>query len=64
VDNIDINAGTILDGSEALRSVGSRIFEAVVETASGRLTKAEALGYGEFIVYQTSRVAERLLGHC
>jgi altronate dehydratase large subunit len=64
VDNIDINAGTILDGSESLRSVGSRIFEAVVETASGRLTKAEALGYGEFIVYQTSRVAERLLGHC
>ena len=25
---------------------------------------AEALGYREFIVYQTSRVAERLLGHC
>jgi len=35
-----------------------------VEAASGRLTKAEALGYREFIVYQTSRVAERLLGHC
>jgi altronate dehydratase large subunit len=64
VDNIDINAGTILDGSESLRSVGGRIFDAVVETASGRLTKAEALGYREFIVYQTSRVAERLLGHC
>jgi altronate dehydratase large subunit len=64
VDNIDINAGTILDGSESLRSVGERIFDAVVETASGRLTKAEALGYREFIVYQTSRVAERLLGHC
>ena len=64
VDNIDVNAGTILDGSESLRSVGERIFDAVVETASGRLTKAEALGYREFIVYQTSRVAERLLGHC
>ncbi len=64
VDNIDINAGTILDGSESLNSVGRRIFDAVVETASGRLTKAEALGYREFIVFQTSRVAERLLGHC
>jgi altronate dehydratase large subunit len=64
VDNIDINAGTVLDGGESLRSVGGRIFEAVVETASGRLTKAETLGYREFIVYQTSRVAERLLGHC
>jgi len=64
VDNIDVNAGTILDGGESLRSVGEMIFDAVVETASGRLTKAEALGYREFIVYQTSRVAERLLGHC
>jgi altronate dehydratase large subunit len=63
-DNIDINAGTILDGSESLNSVGRRIFDAVVETASGRLAKAEVLGYREFIVYQTSRVAERLLGHC
>jgi altronate dehydratase large subunit len=63
-DNMDVNAGTVLDGSESLRSVGERIFEAVVEVASGRKTKAEALGYQDFIVYSTSRVAERLLGFC
>jgi altronate dehydratase large subunit len=61
-DNIDLNAGTILSGSEPLRSVGERIFEKIVETASGSKTKAEFLGYEDFIVYITSRVAENLLG--
>lgn len=51
VDNMDINAGTILDGSESLRSVGERIFRALVEVASGRKTKAEALGYRDFAVF-------------
>jgi altronate dehydratase large subunit len=63
-DNIDVNAGTILDGSESLRSVGERIFRAVAEVASGRETKAEALGFRDFVVFRTDRVAERLLGFC
>ncbi|HUS77861.1 MAG TPA: UxaA family hydrolase [Patescibacteria group bacterium] len=63
-DNMDVNAGTILDGSESLRSVGERIFRDVVEVASGRMTKAEALGYHDFIVYKTSGLAERLLEVC
>ena len=29
-DNIDINAGTILDGSESLNSVGQRIYDIIV----------------------------------
>jgi altronate dehydratase large subunit len=64
MDNIDVNAGTILDGSESLRAVGERIFGAVAEVASGRLTKAEALGFRDFVVFRTDRVAERLLGFC
>ncbi len=63
-DNMDINAGTILDGSESIRDVGERIFKTVVATASGRLTKAEALGYKDFLVFKRSREAEHLLGHC
>jgi altronate dehydratase large subunit len=63
-DNIDINAGTILDGGESLNSVGKRIFDSVVEVASGRKPMAEALGYHEFIVFRTDRAAETLLGHC
>jgi len=61
-DNMDINAGTILDGGETLRSVGERIFRAIVEAASGRKTKAEALGYKDFIVFKRDRAAEHLLG--
>lgn len=63
-DNMDVNAGTILDGSESLNSVGRRIFQMIVDTANGRLTKAEALGYRDYIVFRRSREAEHLLGHC
>ncbi len=44
--------------------MGKRIFDSVVEVASGRKPKAEALGYHEFIVFRTDRAAETLLGHC
>ena len=64
VDNIDINAGTILDGSESLSSVGERIYRTIIDTASGRKTKAEALGFNDFVVFRRDRAAERLLGHC
>ena len=63
-DNMDINAGTILDGSESLNSVGQRIYDLIVHTANGRQTKAEALGYKDFIVFKRSREAEHMLGHC
>jgi altronate dehydratase large subunit len=63
-DNIDINAGTVLDGTESLKSVGHRIFDLVIQTANGRQTKAEALGYKDFIVFKRSREAEHMLGHC
>jgi altronate dehydratase len=36
----------------------------IVDTANGRLTKAEALGYHDYIVFKRSREAEHLLGHC
>lgn len=64
IDDMDINAGTILDGSESLHSVGESIFGAVVEVASGRKTKTEALGYQDFVVFKRDRAAEHLLGFC
>ena len=63
-DNMDINAGTILDGSESINSVGRRIFNMIVETAGGRKTKAEALGYKDFVVFKRDRAAEHMLGNC
>lgn len=63
-DNMDINAGTILDGSESLNSVGRRIFDEIIAVANGRKTKAEALGFGDYVVFGRNRAAERLLRHC
>ena len=63
-DNMDINAGTILDGSESLNSVGERIYKTIIQVASGEKTKAEALGFKDFVVFKRDRLAERLLGHC
>jgi altronate hydrolase len=46
-DDMDLNCGTILDGTASLDGVGAEIFAAMLATASGRATKSELLGYGE-----------------
>ncbi|MCP4754732.1 MAG: UxaA family hydrolase [Proteobacteria bacterium] len=63
-DNIDINAGTILNGEESMDNVSRKIFEIVSNTASGEKTKAEALGFKDFVVYSRNWTAEKLLGNC
>ena len=47
-DLIDLNAGSIADGDEDLKSVGIRIFTEIIEVANGKLTKAEVGGHHEF----------------
>ncbi len=49
-DNIDLNAGLILEGTETLESMGRRIYETVLAVAQGETTKAERLGHREFSV--------------
>jgi len=49
-DDIDINAGEILDGPETIASVGERIFQEIIAVAGGRTTRAEALGHAEFAI--------------
>jgi altronate dehydratase large subunit len=51
-DNIDINAGTIIDGVESIQSVGQRIFDEVAVVASGKLTKAEILKQHDFGIWR------------
>jgi len=63
-DNIDVNAGAILEGKETLDGVSQTIFDMVLETASGKRTKAEALGFKDFVVFSRNRTAEKLLGNC
>jgi altronate hydrolase len=46
-EDMDVNCGTIVDGTETVEQVGQRIFDLIVTTASGGKTKSEALGFGE-----------------
>jgi altronate hydrolase len=46
-DDMDINCGSIVDGEESVQDNGKKIFELILETASGRKTKSEALGIGD-----------------
>ena len=52
--DIDLDAGPIATGDETVDDVGGRLFELLVETASGRATKSEPLGFGEeeFVPWQ------------
>jgi altronate hydrolase len=49
-DDMDINAGSILDG-KALSDVGEEIYETLLKCASGQQTKSEAnrIGWEEFV---------------
>ena len=46
-EDMDINCGTIVDGKENIETLGKKIFELVVNTASGNKSKSEINGYGD-----------------
>jgi altronate dehydratase len=46
-DDMDVNAGTFVDGTETLESVGRRIFEKIIAVAGGEKTKSELVGIGD-----------------
>jgi altronate dehydratase len=55
-DNIDINAGTIIEGKETVEQVGQRIFDKVRQVCSGERTKSELLGHREFVPWRVGPV--------
>jgi altronate hydrolase len=46
-DDIDLNAGTILDNTESVEQTGLRLFELIVDVASGQKTHSELHGMGD-----------------
>jgi altronate hydrolase len=52
-ENMDINAGTIIDGEESLEQVGKRIFDKMLSVASGERAKNEIAGHREFAIWRT-----------
>jgi altronate hydrolase len=54
--NMDINAGTIADGTKTVTEVGREIFDMVLRVASGERTCAERLGHKEFVPWRIGPV--------
>jgi altronate dehydratase large subunit len=48
-DHIDVDVSGILEGSLSVEEAGRRIYQVALEVASGRMTKAEELGYDRTI---------------
>jgi len=46
-EDMDLNAGTILDGTETVAQAGMRLFEQIVAVAGGEKTKSELAGLGD-----------------
>ncbi|MEW4489018.1 altronate dehydratase family protein [Thalassoglobus sp. JC818] len=47
VDDMDLNAGRILDGEATVEQVGEELFEMLISVASGEQTKSEQQGIGD-----------------
>lgn len=53
-DDMDVNAGRILDGEATLAAVGAEIVDRILATARGEPTASERLGHQEFVLtYKT-----------
>lgn len=46
--DMDINCGVVIDSQVTLPEMGQRIFEAILQYASGEKTKSELLGLGDY----------------
>jgi altronate hydrolase len=46
-DDMDVNAGRVVDGSASVTEVGDELFELILEVASGRQPFSEQLGFGQ-----------------
>ena len=46
-EDMDINAGGIMDGETTIKKIGESILDEIIKTASGKSSKSETNGYGD-----------------
>jgi len=64
-ENIDIDAGGIINGKESIETVGKTIFDFVVEVASGKQVKAEIMGHNElFNIPRVMKYCSNIAKNC
>jgi altronate hydrolase len=62
-EDMDVNAGRVLEGTATLDELGEEIFRLTLEVAAGSATKSEALGHREFILtYKSTDALGSLCG--
>jgi altronate dehydratase len=49
-DDMDVDAGRILEGRATLDEVGREIYDLILKVCNGEQTKSEQLGHQEFIL--------------
>jgi altronate hydrolase len=56
--DMDLDCGVVLSRGESVQAVGERLFQLILDTASGRKTLSEELGFGqeEFVPWQLGAV--------
>ena len=55
-DNMDVNAGEVVDGKLTIQQKGTEIYRHIVRVASGERTKSELLGHKEFAPWRIGPV--------
>lgn len=57
-EDIDLNCGEIADGTASVDEIGAKLFQLMLDTASGRKSKSEQHGYGqsEFVPWSLGAV--------
>ncbi len=60
-EDMDVNASSIMEGTESIESVGKRIFDEVLAVASGKVTRGEELGFYNFNIWKQAPRLEALL---
>jgi altronate dehydratase len=51
-DNIDVDVSGVMSEEETLDAAADRLFDEVLDVASGRPTAAERLGHREFAIHR------------
>ena len=51
-DNLDFNAGTVIDGTESIGEVAARLLDEMVEVCSGKWTKSEIYKQNDFGIWR------------
>ena len=49
-DNIDFDASGVLSGTATIEELSERLFDDMINTANGKLTKSESLGFKEIAI--------------